>query len=147
MKEKKEVEVEEGNHFMDKLRSDLAQSKEIKVDKPEVQITQLKLDSLKVLADRDNEQFSECSLSEIPQIAQALVFSENALPQTSARLQQCGMDFKFDIPILKTYITEVFRHRHKAGRKRVKEYIEAMEKLTLQTRTEQQQPQIIRRLV
>lgn len=105
------------------------QREEEATKKSPVAIFQMHTDAIKLLADDKNEIFSQISQNDAYNIAIASLFGKNPCHNINERLAAKGIDVQIKLPVLDEYIKEVFRHLHKADRKRVDEYLKALESL------------------
>ena len=110
------------------------EAREYAADKPGVVIFREHVDAIKLLADDSNEIFSEISRLDAYNIAIASQFGKNPCHNINERLKAKNIrvdnkDIQINLPVLDEYIKEVFRHLHKADRKRVEEYLKALESL------------------
>ena len=147
MTKKDDEKIEEGSSIIREMQKKLDErSTKITLDKPDVQIFEMKMDAISRLADKTNEQFSELKHGEEFGISQALIFSSCPVPALSRRLKEINMDFDFSIPLLKEYVLEIFIQRHKMDRKRVDEYLKAIENMSPKNEIKQQeQPRLSQR--
>lgn len=97
--------------------------------KPPVAIFQMHTDAIKLLADDKNEIFSQIREQDAYDIAVASIFGTNPCHNINERLKAKGIEFQIALPVLDEYVKEVFRHLQKADRKRVEEYLKALESL------------------
>ncbi len=128
--------------YNDKLEKvkEAIKSDTIKVDDARVKITEMQLGAIQELANNKNEIFSDIDKLETNDVTKAYVFADNPLPALNQRLTERHIDFKIELPVLTSYLDRMIELRHCSGRKRVNEYIEAIQavspKLTLQERPE-----------
>jgi len=131
---------------------DIVKSLPIQSDNPYVEMTKLKLDAIKSLADSDNAIFSQHNVSTYTGIDEtigfekACLFAKTPLPGLEKRLQEHGITTKvqkiFDgeiiedrdepvkisIPIIHMFVDGILKRRHSTNRKRVDEFIDALDK-------------------
>ena len=128
------------NDKLDKVKEAI-KSDTVKVDDARVKITEMQLDAIQKLATNKNEVFSHIDKVETIDINKAYVFADNPLPSLNDRLKRLDIDFQVQLPILTSYLDRMLELRHCTDRKRVSEYIEAIQavspKLSIQERPEQ----------
>lgn len=105
---------------------------DIKINRPEVEIVRMKLEAVAALADGKNDIFSELSSMEIDAVATAYLFAANPTPNLNEKLKAMGLP-PITLPILSGFCDQFLLHRQKKGRKRVAEYIDALDKTTPKT--------------
>jgi len=125
------------NDKLDKIKVAL-NSDTVKVDDARVKITEMQLDAIRELATNKNEVFSHIDKVETIDINKAYVFAKNPLPSLNERLMRLDIDFQVKLPVLTCYLDRMLELRHCTDRKRVSEYIEAIQavspKLSIQER-------------
>ena len=117
----------------EELRNKLGKPKkdEIKVDDANVAIAEMKINALLQMADDNNSIFSQVRKEEVFDISRALMFSKNALPSITERIEKkFGEQIVFDLPILEGFIYENFKHLHKTDRLRVPEFLDGLRNIT-----------------
>lgn len=142
--------MKDSNDKLNKVKEAL-KSDAIKVEDARVRITEMQLDAISRLANNENEVFSNIDKLETVDIAKAYIFAANPLESINLRLKKKGIDFKIELPVLARYLDRMIQLRHSTDRKRVREYIDAIQavspKLTLQERQEPQGGILGRRLL
>ena len=132
------------------IENEKEQETKINIDKPPVKIFEMQVNALLRLADDKNEIFSEITKSESIDLTVASLFGKNPCPNINERLKNKGVDFQIALPVLDEYISEVLRHRHKMNRKRVEEFLRALETLKsggTDIKLMDERPPLVRRLV
>jgi hypothetical protein len=123
--------------------------KDIQSDNPQVEIAKLNHDAIKVLADQNNEIFSQLYKDtlqdETLDYALAINFAHNPLQALEERLKVRGIqekriikhdlgdieeeiDIRIKVPMFENFLKEFLIRRHCLNRKRVNEYIDALDK-------------------
>jgi len=125
------------------------QVKVIRPDDSNVVIAQMKLDALLQMSDDEKEIFSQVKPEEVFDISRALVFSRNALPSISKRLEGHGINYIFKLPVLEEFIHENFKHLQKANRSRVQEFLTGLKSITQTSNIHEEvvQKSLLKRLV
>lgn len=125
------------NDKLEKVREAI-KTDTIKVDDARVKITEMQLDAIKELSNNKNEIFSDIDKLETNDVTKAYVFAFDPLPALNKRLLELDIAFKIELPVLTSYLDRMIELRHCSGRKRVTEYIEAIQavspKLSIQER-------------
>lgn len=132
------------------IENEKEQETKINLDKPPVKIFEMQVNALLRLADDTNEIFSEITKSESIDLTVASLFGKNPCPNINERLKNKGIEFQIALPVLDEYISEVLRHRHKMNRKRVEEFLRALETLKsggTDIKLMDERPPLMRRLV
>lgn len=124
---------------LEDVKKALENKNKVTFDEPQVEIYKMKVEALKDLADEEKTIFSQIAKGEDFEISRALLFSKNALPTSTERLKTKGIDYTFDVPVIRDFVAEIFVHRLKIDRKRVEEYLEGLK--SIGTRNELAQPQ------
>jgi len=136
----------EKNDKLDKVKEALKRDT-IKVDDARVKITEMQLSAIGELANNKNEIFSNIDDPETNDITKAYVFAEDPCSSINEKLVKLGIDFKIELPVLTHYLDRTIELRHASGRKRVKEYIDAISavspKLSIQERPDQEKRSLL----
>jgi hypothetical protein len=99
-------------------------------DDSRVIIAEMQINALTLLAEDNNQIFSQLSSGEVFDVARAYVFAESPLLSINQRLKEKNLDYNFKLPLLTHVLDENIRHRHKIDRKRVKEYLDGLLAIT-----------------
>jgi len=133
--------MSEKNEKLDKVKEAL-KTDTIKVDDARVKITEMQLNAIRELANNKNEIFSDIDKLETNDITKAYVFASNPCPSINEKLADLGVAFRIELPVLTHYLDRTIELRHSTGRKRVKEYTDAIQavspKLSIQERPDQE---------
>lgn len=111
-----------------------ASRKNIQSDNPQVEMTRLKLDAIIKLAEGDNDIFSQLMKDNLQDetfdYALAITFARSPLKNLEERLILKGIPedkAKIKIDVLERFLKEFLVRRHCLNRKRVEEYIKALD--------------------
>lgn len=114
---------------LERIKKDVIARQTISVDEPRVKIVELQLDAIKALANNENAIFSEMTKQESFDVALAVVFSQEPLPNINEKLKKAGVQYDLKLPVLEDFIVEILVNRHSVDRKRVQEFIAALKAL------------------
>ena len=121
---------------IEELKKAIENKKKFESDNPNVEIARIKSDAATKLADSDNDNFSELTKDSLQDetfdYALAISFASNPLKNLEDRLKSMdikdknGKDIRLEIITLKGFLKEFLIRRHCLNRKRVDEYIDAL---------------------
>lgn len=120
------TEDKKSSNALDNIRELVKNKQSVSVDEPRVKIVELQLDAIKALANNENSIFSEMSRQETFDVALALSFSNDPLPNINHKLKTAGIDYDLTLPVLDGFITKMLVNRHSLDRQRVVEFISAL---------------------
>jgi hypothetical protein len=134
----------------DDIKNAIAEKrKAIQSDNPQVEIAKLNHDAVKVLSDQNNEIFSQLYKDtlqdETLDYALAINYAHNPLQGLEDRLRERGIkerkmvrhdlgdieeevEIRLSVPMFENFLKEFLIRRHCLNRKRVTEYIDALDK-------------------
>ena len=100
----------------------------VQISEPSIELLNIKLDAIRVLADEKNEIFSEIQKFQVPLFTLGFVYAANPTPALNDLLVNKGLPV-IQCGLLNTSMTQYFQHLHKVKRRRVKEYIDGLSTL------------------